>query len=203
MDNAKHFTTTATGSALLAVAVANGLVAAKSADKKDVAANVLSMTIAVVAYLHYKHMVGVRDTSLLRHSDWLITCPLLVFEIGILLGSDNMSHVVTSSLLAAMMVMFGLGARRSDKHRLSLWCAGAVCLAGIFVLMKTKKKDGEEDAISRKRRCAGWLFLLVWLPYGVAFWAPVPLRDVMFNVLDLVSKVGLGTFVAVQALGKG
>lgn len=206
MQVTRHVTQTAAGSALLATGVANALVAWKTKRADSVVPNVLSTVIATVAYLHYKQMpTGSGSTTLLRHSDWLITCPILIFEIAFLMGfkKQDIPLVTGAAVFAAIMVIMGLSARRSSTQW-PFWLSGCAALVAVYALMYTQyrrasvpDKDGDKDSESRR---AALFFLAVWIPYGIVYWASDDLRNVCYNVLDVISKVGLGVYVAYRGL---
>ena len=222
MQAARHVTQTAAGSALLATGVANALVAWKTKRADTVVPNVLSTVIATVAYLHYKQMpTGGGSTTLLRHSDWLITCPILIFEIAFLMGfkKQDIPLVTGAAIFAAVMVLMGLSARRSSAQW-PFWLSGCAALVAVYALMYTQyrrasvpdkdggkdggkddgKDGGKDDGKDDESRRAALFFLAVWIPYGIVYWASDDLRNVCYNVLDVISKVGLGVYVAYRGL---
>lgn len=216
-----HVTTTGTGSALLAVAAANGVVAArhragardddKNHNNSVIVGNLLSMVINLVAFLHYHRMLALpsgADWSVVRYSDWLVTCPLLTVELGLLLGlaplrkTSDTVRVACAALCSATMVAVGLAARHRSGGgggRLALWALGCVLLLGVGASLlgrRTDDGDGVDDRESTRRRAAALVFLLLWVPYGVVFWVRSPAaRNAMYNVLDFLSKVGLGLYM--------
>ena len=192
-----RFTTLTTASALLATAGLNGVGAIRG-RKEYVAANGLSGAILLIAFFHYLRLLrggtlNQNNIDLVRHSDWLLTCPLLVVELALLLrGRVEPARAGLAAAASAAMVGFGLAARRSASgtpQQVALWAAGAGMLAVVVAALLSGRKKKR-----RKRESARWglLFLLLWVPYGVVFWAPASVRNPVYNVLDMVSKAGLG-----------
>ena len=215
-----HVTTTATCSALLAVAVANGIIAVRRRDKRPddaagpdpvIAGNLLSMIINIVAFLHYHRMLQLpksADWSVVRYSDWLVTCPLLAAEIGLLLGlvplrtSTETARIFCAAICSAGMVGVGLAARhRHDTMaRIALWAVGCLLLAGVGASLLCFRRD-EREQTREDRRLAGLFFLMLWIPYGLVFWIRRDAtRNSMYNVLDFFSKVTLGMYMVRSAL---
>ena len=168
--------------------------------------NVLSIVILLIAYIHYQWImqessmenIKWKNIEWYRHSDWMITCPLLVYELAYLKGFEpfgaDASSVGVAAGTALFMVLAGWRARlQAGLSRVMWWGVGAVCLGIIYsqLLRPTDDKDQPQwpDA-----------FLWLWIPYGIVFWAPDALRQTLYNVLDILSKSGLGLAVAYASL---
>lgn len=163
--------------------------------------NVLSIVILLIAYTHYQWIMqesSMQNIEFYRHSDWMITCPLLVYELAYLKGFEpfgaDAGSVGVAAAAAVAMVLGGWQARlQTGLTRVMWWGLGAVFLGIIYsqLLRPTDDKDQPQwpDA-----------FLWLWIPYGLVFWAPDALRQTLYNVLDILSKSGLGLAVAYASL---
>ena len=165
--------------------------------------NVLSIAILLIACTHYQWIMEQPSNQIMniewyRHSDWMITCPLLVYELAYLKGFEpfgaDAGSVGVAAGAAVAMVLAGWQARlQVGLSRVMWWGLGAVCLGIIYsqLLRPTDDKDRPQwpDA-----------FLWLWIPYGLVFWAPDALRQTLYNVLDILSKSGLGLAVAYTSL---
>lgn len=164
--------------------------------------NVLSISILLIAFLHYQFII--QQPLLIdqyRYSDWVLTCPLLVYEIALLLrwqplGKDAW-RVAGAAMASLLMVVSGWYANNAaGATRLAWWTVGAVWLGLVYVLLLTEKPDDDKKESS----LLPFIYLLLWIPYGLVFWAPESVKQVAFNVLDVVSKSSLGAIIAYRSL---
>lgn len=164
--------------------------------------NVLSIVILLIAYTHYQWIIQQSSWKSMewenmewyRHSDWMITCPLLVYELAYLKGFEpfgaDAGSVGVAAAAAVGMVLTGWQARlQSGLTRVMWWGIGAVFLGIIYSQLLRPNDDNDRPQWSDA-------FLWLWIPYGIVFWAPDSLRQVMYNILDILSKSVLGICVA-------
>ena len=165
-------------------------------------ANALSILILLIAYVHYYtgilYPTGPGTSMWFRYSDWMITCPLLVYELAYLRGlkpfGKDAIHVALASMASIAMIAAGWHAsRQKGSMRVLWWGLGSVFLAIVFFLLSNpvpeEKREGSLAWISN-------VFLWLWIPYGIIFWLPPSARHVSFNVLDILSKSVLGLVIA-------
>ncbi len=164
-------------------------------------ANALSILILLIAYAHYyTGILYPTGTSMwFRYSDWMITCPLLVYEIAYLRGlkpfGKDAVNVALASMASIAMVAAGWQAlKQKGSMRVLWWGLGSIFLVIVFFLLLSKPVPKEE-----REGGLVWIsnvFLWLWIPYGIVFWLPPSVRHVSFNVLDILSKSLLGLVVA-------
>ena len=185
-----HAIATLTTSSFVGVGILNGI----AAHKRPVP-NLLSLSILLIAYVHYRYMS--ENVEWYRHSDWLLTCPLLVYEIAYLIdlqpfGQDG-GRVALAAAAAILMVWSGWKARQANV-KWTWWLVGAVCLGMVYYQLLY------DNSKPHKNRPLGEFYLYCWIPYGMVFWAPWELRQTMYTLLDFVSKSTLGAIIAYQSL---
>ena len=162
----------------------------------------------------------------LRYADWLVTMPLLALKLldlardGPLLLSDGFLTWVNLeafiAFLAFLMILCGLIAIlsvgdfdtcRYDTSpllllRWTLYLIGVACLVGIYIILYTT--SNATDSIH-------WVevygFSLVWIMYPIAFLAQMMgmcgmTKDIVYAILDVISKPLLSVYVAKAALLK-
>jgi bacteriorhodopsin len=179
-------------------------------DKKK---NALAMetsvnVIASVVYLELSAKLLSGDyasASDLRYVDWFITTPLLLGSFVFYCtyadeterpdGKQRRFNGALFAVLIALnlgMLLSGFLARSPQAAAfdavhgsLPLYVAGMACFAGLA-------------AVIVAQYWWVWMvyvFLSVWLLYGLAFLLPVLLRESAYNVLDVVSKALFGVFL--------
>ncbi len=189
-----------TAYSFLAVSLVNAGVVLKVPRARN--ANALSILILLIAYAHYRIGLiapgAIAVAEKFRYSDWMITCPLLVYELAYLRGlkpfGKDAVKVAAASAASIAMVSAGWQAwKQTGRMRVFWWGIGSVFLGIIFCLLLSKPEAEE------KERSLVWVsdvFLWLWIPYGIVFWLPSAIRHVAFNVLDILSKSVLGLAIA-------
>ena len=150
-------------------------------------ANALGACVCVVAFLHYTWMRSTDDAAervRLRYGDWIVTCPLLLWELHATTGVEGQEWALGAT---ALMVLLGYAAVRSvGWKRHALFAVSSLVLAAVVAAtLSGAKKNGELVAA----------FFGVWALYPVAFLFD---SNVAFDVLDAVSKGCFGLYVATQ-----
>ena len=165
--------------------------------------NVLSISILLIAFFHYQYILQQPlFIDRYRYSDWMLTCPLLVYEIALLLrlkplGKDAW-RVAGAAMASLLMIGSGWYANNATgANRLAWWAVGAVWLGLVYVLL-LNEKPGEPDDTDDS--LLPTIYLLLWIPYGLVFCAPESVKQVAFNVLDVVSKSSLGAIIAYRSM---
>ena len=169
-------------------------------------ANATSAAVCIVAALAYTDMhaafTGLTQSDV-RSLDWLVTCPLLVVEMGSLLGAPPTDSTTLCAAGASMlMVLTGWNAHNSA---ISLFAGFvflmivAACLSNLW----SRRQRGEDSAAHQ--RVVAWAFGL-WPLYGLVACAGLlcatsaDATNSAYNVLDIGSKGLFGFAVAFLAL---
>ena len=180
----------------------------------------LSVIINFVAAYHYRAILKVRHAAQLntamslrdeelevdglRHSDWLVTLPLLVLKLHYLIDNADQdlffANAELSAFMAFLMILFGAFARLAldwglkfgemgDMQR--MWVLGCylVSIALLVVLLidlGMAQEGGSTPSLI-------WSFFLVWIGYPIvaigAFFARSTTKDGDSEVLSLFKDV--------------
>ncbi len=162
--------------------------------------------IAAVVYMELRPALksnSLARASDLRYTDWLLTTPLLLVSLTLFL-QESPAAGAPNGILG--------GASINGMWLLILLLANTVML----LCGRQARGDPGSQAVISKPFIGAWLcflliavvyltmyywvwvvyvFVAVWALYGVAFLAPVAMRESAYNLLDLVSKVGFGMFL--------
>lgn len=168
----------------------------KDGDATTARANAIGAMVCLIAASVYHRMKSASgaDVEDLRHADWLITCPLMLWEIYVLLGIDIGRHAWSFALsVVAITVCIVLGRRAVDGKRSKRGIYFALATAAFAIMLVNV---GLFADWSRAEHIAPLVFLGVWALYPVAFWEK---SGSAYNVLDLVSKGVFGLYVGSKA----
>ena len=178
-----------TTTAFLAGVAAVQFLAASRPDASREAArsNAVGTAVCVIAFLHYAWMrhADAAERTRLRYGDWVVTCPLLLYELQEMAGVPARAR---GWPLAGVVAMVGVGyaaVRNAGAARHALFgLSSAVLAAVVHATLSAARADA--------RRLVGAFFAL-WAAYPVAFLVG---NDAAYDVLDAVSKGVFGLYVA-------
>lgn len=192
MAQAEASLTLNTTTAFLAgVALVQTVAALRARSESAAKANVLGACVCVVAFLHYYFMrtAGPAERVRLRYGDWLITCPLLLWELHELTGVEGQGWALGG---VVAMVLLGYAAVQSvGWRRHALFAAASAVLAAVAAATVGG---------AQRHREAVAAFFGVWALYPAAFLLDGAGVDSnpSYDVLDLVSKPLFGLYVATR-----
>lgn len=195
----------------------------------------IAAAVNLVAAGHYSQILRVRMSSeqwteaeetvitWLRHSDWLITLPLLVLDLYDLVDSATSGSAdplipskYGAAVAAAFVVIFG-GLWQATVKWESSWVP-ALLFIGSMVLFTVLEISIVHPVARIKlpsgprqdERLAVVLLTLAWVGYPIValwrFFVDAPIRvegygaDIVYAGLDVVSKAGLALFLAYRSL---
>jgi len=228
----RTFTLRAAMSFLVAALLLSGAALLRYVQHGNVAGiytSALSVIINFVAAYHYRAMLKVRQSAQLsgaisrrdeelevdglRHSDWLVTLPLLVLKLHYLIDNTEQelffANAELSAFMAFLMILFGAVARltldwglpigqMSPMQRVGLlgcYLVSIVLLVVLIVDLGSAQSDGSTPSLV-------WSFFLVWIGYPIVaigtFFARSTadgdsevlslFKDVAYALLDTYSK---------------
>ncbi len=145
-----------------------------------------------------------------RYTDWFFTIPLLLIDLGLLVGA-NWTQLTT--LVGVDMLMIGTGALATlssgsgflsaDAHRLIWWgISTGFLLVLLYILCRTLEEESQRLSSDTKStfETLRTLLIIVWLIYPI-WWlfgteglgtVSLYIETAGFTVLDLIAKVGIG-----------
>jgi bacteriorhodopsin len=188
----------------------------------------LCATVALVAAINYFFMKGMFDIgdsagfasfpTHFRYVDWLLTTPLLLAVIPILIGLKEGTRGLMTQLLVADVIMIASGYVGETSINANMgatligWLFFVVAVAAFMFILFTlyaTLSSAEAGLPPERARAVGNLKVFVsvgWLIYPLGFLVALvwdgasggALRELAYNIADIVTKVGFG-IVAVAA----
>ena len=165
--------------------------------------------IAGVTYYYfliylYQDKLTLKEVTSIRYIDWMLTTPFLLYSFTLYLTWENnrtspvsqnynfLPLVYIIPLNIAMLICGFLG----ETGRINK-TAGLLIGFGFFTGLMycvydeyVKDKSNEDDL-----KIYFWIFTGVWLLYGVSYIFDTRLKNISYNILDGISKVGFGIFL--------
>lgn len=172
-------------------------------------ADTVVQAIEIVFYLIFLNLK--RKRTLYRYVDWFVSTPVMLISTMALLEffatqdsvvvtvasfvSTYTNEIVYVVLMNALMLAFGFCAEAGWISTRIAVSFGFLPFVATFALMFAKFAYKSTEGIA---------FLVVmcflWFCYGVAAYQSYTVKNVMYNVLDIVSKNFYGVFVSVYTL---
>ncbi|MEM1060154.1 MAG: bacteriorhodopsin [Verrucomicrobiota bacterium] len=179
---------------------------------------VITAIILLIAAMNYYYMkeiylIGIADGSEtfpteFRYIDWLLTVPLMLIKFPSMLGlgPKGLRFLVILVVLSLLMITTGfLGEINFDQPTIhyGLFAVGSVAWLLIVAMLFFSLSDLPEQVDHFKRTAItrmAWFVLIGWAIYPLGYLAPTfglepAVRELVYNVGDLINKVGLGLFV--------
>ena len=187
------------------------LMASREVDAKYRRGVYISALVTGIAYYHYNKMPasyalnpGEFDTGL-RYVDWVLTVPLMFVEI---IAITSVGAVATKKFRdwgLASLVMIGAGyfGEISEASSTNYWIGFVLAMAAYAYLMVQLQNEGEGmsgDELVQFNKIKNLIFV-GWIIYPLGYISPVlgsdlgALRELLYNVADIINKVGLGILV--------
>lgn len=168
----------------------------------------LELIVQLVEFIFYVWMVSnlstIKNITPYRYADWFITTPAMLIALIAYLDtkpytglfdfiSKNGSIILQIVILNLLMLLFGLFAElKYIPYTLGI-CLGFIPFAYYFKKIYDTyiRPDTSIDKIY-----LFWFFLISWSIYGFASFLPYLGKNILYNMLDVVSKNGFGLFLA-------
>lgn len=153
----------------------------------------LGIIPGIAATAYYYMMKDPSNTERYRYTDWVFTTPLML--LAILKAAGGFSHAATLGIVASDVLMIGagyIGVNETDARRRHMWFALGI-LAFVPILWVLFKMRANRTVVLGT--------LAVWTLYPIIWWLSEEKQitdtatTVSYSVMDVVSKVGLITFL--------
>ena len=184
---------------------------------------VVSAVILFIAALNYYFMKDWYAQSVagglnsfptsFRYIDWILTTPLMLIKFPLLLGlgGNGTSFMVKLVVLDLIMITFGFFGEiliTNPVLHYSFFAIGMLAWVGIIYLLFSATSNLPERFPPVVRKCvqAMALFVLVgWAIYPLGYMLPSlgfppDVRELVYNVGDIINKVGLAIVVYIAAV---
>lgn len=173
----------------------------------------VSAVICGIACVNYFQMTEIYRVTggdfptAVRYIDWLLTTPLLLLTFPILLGlaGESVKVYLQLILLDVAMIVLAFVAEISPVGSGNWWlffalsCLCEVAILGVlFVSLRTAIREAPAE-LATALRLARLFVLIGWAIYPVGFLLALggngAARELIYNVADVVNKVGFGLVV--------
>ncbi|MEM9067491.1 MAG: bacteriorhodopsin [Myxococcota bacterium] len=172
------------------------------------------LTIAAINYFYMKDYYEAGNTwfpTSFRYVDWILTTPLMLLKFPLILGLGPRGRKFMIRLVVLDFVMIATGflgeVSASPGMHYGMFLAGCVAWFAIMFMLITALTDLPDriNTATRKtvRVMTGFL-ILGWAIYPAGYMIPLlgtpfEVRELLYNVGDLVNKLGLTLTIYVGA----
>jgi sensory rhodopsin len=178
-----------------------------------------------IAAMNYFYMKGIYESGVgkesafptsFRYIDWVLTTPLMLLKFPLMLGvgEKGRSFMTRLVILDLAMVIFGYVGEIINDNQALHWgffvagCVAWVAIAVSLFMALVELPDRLPNAVKRGVRTMGLFVVGGWAIYPLGFFAPLlglpaDVRELIYNVADMVNKVGLCLLVYLTAKRAG
>lgn len=164
----------------------------------------LETCISIIAGYFYSQFVskattanGVldyKDISETRYNDWFITTPLMILVIMLSLSYNNNQKVHLPVYALATALNFGMlySGYLGEKETISksTGCiVGFLFFIGLFAVIYFNFVKGSKSSFNY---VLFGIYLVIWSIYGVAYMLDEETKNIVYNILDVTAKCGVG-----------
>lgn len=154
--------------------------------------NAIGAAVCIIAFLHYMWMEGANDTKMLelRYSDWIVTCPLLLWELHRASEQEDKSSLVWPIIFVITMLGLGFASKTSadSKSRQHLFIGGCVAFALCILSFVPNIK---------KNHALVYTFFGIWALYPLVSYSN---NNTALSILDMISKGAFGLYIATNSM---
>jgi sensory rhodopsin len=185
-------------------------------------AMVVAGLVCAIACFHYYKMTGVYQSggqfpTALRYIDWLFTTPLLLVKFPLLLrmGERGAKFFWQLVILDVAMIVTAFIAETSPVDSQKWWtfflvsCVFELLIVGVLYLQLGQAISDAPAPLARALETMRLFVLVGWAIYPIGFLMARSgygeLREIIYNVADVINKVGFGlvAYHGIKALGYG
>jgi len=143
-----------------------------------------------------------RQLFYVRYADWFVTTPLILLDLGLIVGADT--GLLAAVMGADMLMIFGgFMASISSGHIKWLWFVLSLMVFAplVFVMVRGYRSlvERAHPAVVEMYSKVSWLSAITWSLYPVVFifsegtgdWSP-NFEIMIYGVLDILSKAVFG-----------
>lgn len=188
--------------------------------RESIAVTALILGIAAFNYFYmqgiYLHsVVNEREAfpTVFRYIDWILTTPLMLLKFPLLLGMGKQGRrflikLITLDILMISFAFVGEIAENDVRLHYAFFGVSCLCWATIIYLLNGALSQLPEWIPNSTRNCIGLMGKFIffgWMIYPIGYlfpsFVPIPeVRELLYNIGDLINKIGLGLVVYAAAL---
>ena len=187
------------------------LMASREVDPKYRNGVYVSALVTGIAYYHYNKMTasyalnpGEFDTGL-RYVDWILTVPLMFVEIIAITSVGAIATIKFRNWGLASLAMIGAGyyGEISNIESFNYWLGFGIGMVAYMYLMLQLQKEGQDmtgNEFTQFNKIKKLIFV-GWVIYPLGYISPLlgadfgALRELLYNIADIINKIGLGILV--------
>ncbi len=158
--------------------------------------------IAGYVYSIFVTMTNREDFTLkhitqIRYMDWVITTPFLILGLILFFTFYSKKPVLFSKFLIVilcnyLMLLFGyLG----ESNKISMISGGLIGFIFYALMLYFMYKYFVKHDDFRHKKTIFIVFAIIWSFYGLAYFLSDEDKNIMYNLLDVISKSGFGLFM--------
>ena len=140
--------------------------------------------------------LDLKDVTNIRYMDWIVTTPMLLLVILLFFNYNTNEPIYISVYILIILINYAmllsgyLGETKQleKKKACAMGFIFFILLITIIYLNFMKNPSHVESILYI-------IFVIVWSLYGVAFLLDVNAKNIMYNILDIISKVFFGIFM--------
>ena len=146
-----------------------------------------------------KKEINWAELNELRYLDWAITTPMMLIALSVALAY-NIKRVVHLSVISMILVlnfcMLGLGYLGENKT-IDKVTAGISSFIAFFMMFFILFYNYIKPKYHLPNYIFYGLYLVVWTIYGIVYFLDEEIKNVLLNILDVISKslIGLGLWL--------
>jgi bacteriorhodopsin len=162
----------------------------------------LETAISVIAGYFYSFFVSkinvdridYTELTKMRYVDWAITTPIMILVLILVLGENikqSVKFIFYAMLVFLNYVMLFMGYLGEIKilPKLNATILGFIPFFILFYLVYITFIKGHK---SMANNVMFGLYIVIWSLYGVVYMFEEELKNICFNILDLIAKCGVG-----------
>jgi bacteriorhodopsin len=171
----------------------------------------IETTVNIIASFSYSYLVGLiknpnyTNITIFRYLDWIVTTPLLLISFTLYLqylknqkainDSNNKSTIEIDYnrlfiiiILNVLMLLFGfLGETGKINHVIGCLLGFLPFIAMFYLIWKWYGDNSNKNIFI--------IFFTVWSLYGIVYFLPNIPKNISYNLLDIIAKVGFGLLI--------
>jgi bacteriorhodopsin len=140
--------------------------------------------------------IDYKEINEMRYTDWFITTPIMILVIMLSLGYVNNQKVhlhiyLSAALLNFAMLFSGYLGEVNTISKTTACIIGFVFFAAMFSVIYFSFVRGSKSLFNYT---LFGLYFIIWSIYGIVYLFDEETKNIIFNILDLISKciIGLG-----------
>jgi bacteriorhodopsin len=176
---------------------------------------VIETTVNIIASVAYSSLITLikqpnySSITSFRYLDWFATTPLLLMSFTLYLQYRKSIATETTQtikfdydklgiivLLNVTMLIFGfLGESNKINHTIACVLGFIPFIAMFYLIWKWYVNNDIKNENTNKNAKVFQIFFVVWALYGIVYFLPNTSKNISYNILDVIAKVGFGLLI--------